>query len=231
MKKKSLFIAIMCLIAVAYVVLIYLLKGFTGHGIVFWFSFACELFSIVFVTLIFLLIAMDEKFLRRAIVLGYSLARWAVFYLVAELALSTIFIIVDRFPKTAIILQFLLLVAFLVLVLLCRFARNSILSVQEERKSRQFAMKNLTEEAQILRSAGFTGELGAAVDKLCEDLKYSDTMSAPETEVMEERMLMELTGLKSLGRKDPAAALDKVNEIQELLERRNVLARSSKRRY
>ena len=231
MKRKGLFLAAAAVIAAVYVLMVYMLLGFDGHGNTFWFSFGAELFSLVFVTGVLLLIARDGKTLQRAVVLGYSLAKWSVWYLVAELAASTVFIIVDRFFTAAVLIQALLFAAFLVVVILCRFARSAILNVQDERREKQFSMKNLAEEAAMLKSAGLTGELGKAVEKLADDIRFSDTISSPETEILEERILMELTTLRSICRKDQESAMEKVDQIEELLARRNILAKSSKKRY
>ena len=231
MRKRGLVTAGMALITAVYIILVLLFLGFSGHGLPFWFSFAAELFSLVFGTLVFFLIAEEENKLRRALVLGYPFARWTVIYMALELVVSTVFLILDRYEKAAIAIQLIILVVFLILLLMSRFARNAIVDVQDERRERQFAMKDLAEEAAMIASSDLPDDLRAAVQSLADDFKYSDTMSAPETAAAEEKLLEGLAALKRLCRNDPDAAMDKVKELEALLDRRNVLARSSKRRY
>lgn len=156
---------------------------------------------------------------------------WSGAYAIVQLIISIIFMCIDNFTKAALIIQLLLLAAYIVIVMLCTRTKEIIENVQETRAVRISNMKSMLAEMSIIASYNLSAELKTAINRLTEEFKYSDIVSSDETLPYEQRLIGEISILKTECKNDPQGTLTHIQQISEHLTERNIICKNSKKRF
>ncbi|MBQ7934385.1 MAG: hypothetical protein IJ327_06345 [Lachnospiraceae bacterium] len=227
MKIDKKFLALFPVFVIVYSFLVFFVGGFSGHGAAFWVSYAFTILGMVAIMAALFMVSQDDL-AKRAFFLGYPVLFWSAIYGGIQLVVSIIFMLIDKGGKIAVLLEVLLLLAYVVVAICCLHTRDVIVKVQEESKRETSRMKILTAKVEMVGVGAKDPAVIARVKKLAEEFKYSDVVSNEATEPLEQQMGQEITELKML---DGAEALKLCEVISEHLKERNIICQNTKKRY
>lgn len=198
--------------------------GFRDHGPAFWLSVVFMNIAVVATIIcIFLLKGRTEE--PRDWFLGYPFYKHCAMYLIVTLVVSVVFMALDHraiswrlvFPVHLIILA-----VFAVLIISCFMAKQTVEEVQTSVKVNTQLMKQLRLDAEALCARAEDASLKAAVRTLCDELRYSDPVSAPALAEAEQRLAAKLDEIGAcLMVNDNAGALTACKGAMILLQDRN----------
>lgn len=226
--KKVKFAFLTGLTVALYAMITLIIAGFDG-GSNFWISFV---FAIISFPLAFFITYLSARSTKRLSDWLFSLPiiRWCVIYVVAELVLSTAFMLIpDLSWKIAFLPQFLLPILFLVIVVPCFAQRKHVASVQQETVRKVSYMRQMHAKLTALLPRTEDAAVKKELEKAIDLVRHSDPMSADSLAEIEEKMASMVEQLDSLirnGHYDVAAPVAK--ELSLLVVERSQLALAAK---
>lgn len=209
---------------VAYNVLLFVICGFAYHGASFWISY-------VFMLLAFAVVAACGYFFKRKDpqakdwFLGYPLFRHRTAYIISEAIASVVFIALDYVDCPwwiAFSVQFILLVAHLIVIISSFMAKEAVEEVQVKVKAKTSKIKLLQIDAEMVAESTNNTEVKENFIKLAEQIRYSDPMSNDALSDLEEQIAYTITQAKtSVSMNDSETALSLCRKATLLLTERN----------
>jgi hypothetical protein len=230
MSKNKNYLAIFAILFIVYNFLVFFIGGFTGHSSAFWASYVFEIISFATICTILCTLMKGDKG-TKIFFLGYSIMMWSTVYGIIQFIVSTVFIFMDDYVKPAVVIQLLLLVAYITVVLLCSNTKKVIEDVQETRSAQISNMKTMISEMEIISALNMDANLKSAVKKLADEFKFSDVVSSDETLPIEQQLFGEISMLKMNCKTNPENALLLIEQISEHLAERNIICKNSKKRF
>lgn len=224
-KKTKMFLAIITIAFIVYNAVLFAVCGFTGHGAGFWISFG-------FMTLAFLLPAIGGLVLGSRILslkdwlFGFPLVKHSTVYLVAEFAVSTLFIILGYFfdIKWGLVFapQIVFLGVYLVFAISCLLAKQTIDEVHTKVKDKTTFIRLLKVDADMLVKNAVNDEDRKVFVEFAEEVRYSDPMSSEALfELEKEISLAVAQANEMLTKGDGESALELCRKASRLLYERN----------
>ena len=194
---------------------------FKVHTSVFWVSYA-------FMTVAFLvqLASMYLSFKEidvETVFFGIPLASFSVYYLCVALVAGTIFLIFQKAGFTlAIVIQILILAAFLIIAIISLLSRDAVREMDHQLKDKVTNHKSVLVDIEMLAETSTDPELKVAILKLADTIRYSDPISTPEVEVVEQRIIRKISELRiNIDNNQIKDAINGCKEIELLYLERN----------
>ena len=195
-----------------------------------WFAFAFTIVALGFCYgTFYLAFAKGDKLVSK--VYGLPIARVGVIYLVAQFIIGFLFCIIGAFMTVAtwVVLIFSVIPLALALIGLVAFegVRGFIEGQESEdvrktRSARLFKI-NIDSIVDICENP----DVKAPLQKLADDIRYSDPVSGDETAAVEEQILNEINNLRAMV--NSPAALRQIQYISNLLNDRNRICKMYKK--
>lgn len=185
----------------------------------FWITYAFLVVS--FLLQVGTLFAFDRKSGLNAIFFGMPLFGISAFFFGAEAFLSVIFMTLSAFNVNVptvivVILQLLVLAAYLVIALLALLAKNHITQLDQTIKQNVTNIRNLQADVLIAMEACTDSNVKEILRKFADDIRYSDPMTVPAVEALDVQIQTTVMEIKT-------AAYDGKFELVESLVRRGTL--------
>lgn len=207
---------------VGYNLILFVLTSFSGHHLSYWCSYAFMMIALVFFAFD---LSLANVRTAKDYLLGFPVIRHAVLYLGTEFIASVVFMALDKKEfsgKIAFAVQTVFLILHIIFDVLCLTAKEKVEEVQQKTKASTGFMKNLNADAEMLVMYAYDDELKKAFSKFAEAVKYSDKVSSPALEDVENRLSLLTANSKQMLRdKDKDVALKCCEEMMLTLEERN----------
>lgn len=194
-KNKSLILtaAIYAILFLLYNLIVFVL--FDVRTNVFWVSY-------VFMVIAFLMqmVSLRLSFKNtdvETIFFGIPLVTLSVYYILAELFCSLVFMVFQGAGlKAAITIQLLLLGAYLIIAIIALMSRDAVQDMSGHIKEKVTFHKTILADVEILQGRCEDPELKADLGKLAETVRYSDPMTNPSIEDVEFRIMKKMSELR-----------------------------------
>ena len=155
---------------------------------------------------------------------GIPLIQFSIFYFFAELFASAVFMFFQSFVdiKIPLLVQTVLLAAFVIIAIAAVAGRDATKAIKDDVKTKVAALKGMGVDVEMLASAAQDPELRARLKKLAESIRYSDPMSTPAIEDVEQRIHMTINELRVYCEQgDKPSALEAISRLDLMLVERN----------
>lgn len=194
---------------------------FKNRTNVFWLSYAFMTAAFA-VQIVSMLLSFKTTEVETAF-FGIPLASFSVFYLCAALAVGAIFMIFQSAGFTlALVLQLLILAAFLIIAIISLLARDTVQQISDNVKQNVNNLKSALVDVEMLASSCTDPELKQALNKLADTVKYSDPMSTAAVELVEQRIMRKFSELRTcVDNAQTQDALQACRELELLYVERN----------
>ncbi len=194
---------------------------FKKRNEVFWLSYAFVTLAFA-VQIVSMLLAFKTADVET-VFFGIPLVSFSVYYLSAEIVIGALFMIFQVAPLAlALVVQALLLAAFLIIAIVSLMARDTVQQIGENVKENVFSLKSVLADVEAIRGSCADPDLKETIRKLSETIKYSDPMTneavAPIEETIREK-ISELRACTTDGRLSDAKL--RCGELEELYAERN----------
>ncbi len=186
-KKSKMSAAILALVFLTYNLVLFIATGF-DHFASFWVSYVFVLIAFISLACVSSLLGAKGMLLRDWL-FGYPIIKHGVIYMVVEFIVSIIFMAADTDEwKLAFVVQFLLLAVYLVFAVSCFLAKETIQEIEKKVAVKTQTIRLLYAEM-YTAAQGCTDEtLKPVLEKLAEELRYSDPMSNEALADLEARL-------------------------------------------
>lgn len=189
---------------------------FKRHSSVFWMSYGFMMLA--FVVQITSMLLSFKKADVETVFFGLPLASFSVFYLVAELCVSTVFMIFQKIGNTIpLVIQLLMLAGFSVVAIIAIMARDTVQVMSDTIKQKIVQHKTTHVEVETLLASCANAELKAKLRKLSETIKYADPMTNDAVADIEQRIQQKISELRVYCENDEAEEAAKTCSAIELL--------------
>ena len=188
---------------------------------VFWLSYGFMTEAFV-VQIISMLLAFKTADVETAF-FGIPLASFSIYYLCAALIVGAVFMIFQKAGFVlALVIQVLLLAAFLIIAIISLLARDTVQAVGENVKRNVTNLKSVLVDIEMLAFSCAEPELKQALMKLADTVKYSDPMSNESVELIEQRIMRKISELRvSMDGRQTSDALQACKDLEQLYVERN----------
>lgn len=188
---------------------------------VFWVSYT--FMTIAFLVQFVVTFLSFRNFEAEALFFNIPLASFSVYYLCAALAVGAVFMIFQKAGVTlALVLQLLILAAFLVISIISILSRDAVKSIGDNVKKNVTNWKSVLVDVEMLVSVCTDPELKSALLKLADTVKYSDPMSTEAVENVEQRIMVGICELRvHMDNSQTSEALEGCRKLELLLVERN----------
>ena len=169
---------------------------FRERSSVFWMSYGFMLlaFALQFMSLF---VSFFKKADVETIFFGIPLVSFSIYYLLAELCVSVIFMIFQNIGSTIpIVIQILMLAAFMVVAIIAIMARDAVQAIGDNVKQKIVQHKAGSVDVEILLESCTNVELKTKLRKLSETIKYSDPMTNETIADVEQRIQQRISELR-----------------------------------
>jgi len=188
-------------------------------------SFACQVGSIFL---------FDKKNGLNAVFMGLPVFMVSIIFFVVELVVAVIFFILSAFnvqvpTAVVVVLQLLILAAYLIIAILAVLAKNHIAGLNEKIKTNVANIRNLEADVRIAMEACTNPQVKELLRKFADDIRYSDPMTTPAVEVLDvqiQTIVMDIKQAAYDGKFDLIEALVRKGTLQ--LKERNMKVINSK---
>lgn len=189
---------------------------FNGKTGVFWVSYgfmaAAFIFQMVSMVLSFKDISIETAFF------GIPLVSLSIYYLLAELFCSLVFMIFQGAGvKIALLVQALLLAAFAVIAIVSLMSRDAVQDIGKTISENVNFIRSIQVDIEMLMAGCGDAELKASLKKLAETVRYSDPMTNDTVANVESRIMQRLTEIKEYFEVGQYGDANKVCSEMELL--------------
>ena len=226
--KKIKFAMMTVLTVLLYAMITLIIAGFDGKA-QFWISFTFAMISFPLAYFIAYLSVSSAKRLSYWL-FSLPIIRWCVIYVVLALVMSTTFMLVPKISwKIVLLPQFLLPILFMVIVVPCFAQREHVATVQKETVQKVSYMRLMYAKLTALLPRTEDAAVKKELEKVIDQVRHSDPMSADTLEPLEEKISAYVDQLDTLIRTAQwEAAAPVVKEISMLMVERNQLSVASK---
>lgn len=168
---------------------------FKNHTSVFWISYG--FMSLAFVVQVVSMLLSFEKADAEAVFFGLPLASFSIFYLIAELFVSVIFMIFQGVGTTiSAVIQTLILAIFVVVAIIALMARDTVQEIGDTVKQKVVQLKTTKIDIDMLVGSCTDPELKIKLKRLSETIKYSDPMTTDVIADVEQRIQQKVSELR-----------------------------------
>lgn len=220
-------LAIVAIFVLVYSVLVFLIPF--AHTPVFWTVYACTCLSVVIVIVGYRL-ALKRGRDTMSRLLGWPILKSAMIALLVQAVISLCMMAFAGIcPAWIAVIVELLILASTLSAMIVRDTQRAAVEAAEEFHANTGAMKALRRQAAALVSMTENAALKSRLQKLADDLKYSDPVSSEATRAEEARiaqLLDDLAGALQTGAAD--AALARIQDAATALTLRNSRIKSGK---
>lgn len=162
---------------------------------VFWLSYGFMTFAFV-VQIVSMLLSFKTADVETAF-FGIPLASFSVYYLCAELAIGTLFMIFQQASFTlALVIQIVLLAIFLIIAIISVMSRDTVQSISDTIKENVVSLRSILIDVEMMMSDCSDPELKEKLRKLSEQIKYSDPMTNKIVADVEQRICRKVSELR-----------------------------------
>lgn len=188
---------------------------------VFWVSYAFMTLAFV-VQIVSMLLAFKTADVEAAF-FGIPLASFSVYYLCAALVIGLLFMIFQQASFTlALVIQLLVLAAFLVIAIISVMARDTTQQIGQNIRENVTNLKSVLVDIEMMRDSCAEPELKEMLRKLSETVRYSDPMTNESVAGVEQRIMQKVSELRiNLDDGQLAAAKQSCTELERLYVERN----------
>lgn len=188
---------------------------------VFWVSYGFMTLAFV-VQIVSMLLAFKTADVEAAF-FGIPLASFSVYYLCAALVIGALFMIFQQASFTlALVIQLLVLAAFLVVAIISLMARDTTQQIGQNIRENVTNLKSVLVDIEMMRDACAEPELKEMLRKLSETVRYSDPMTNESVAGVEQRIMQKVSELRiNLDDGQLAAAKQSCVELERLYVERN----------
>lgn len=167
---------------------------FKNHSSVFWMSYGFMMLA--FAAQITSMLLAFKKADVETVFFGLPLASFSIFYLVAELCVSTIFMIFQNVGTTiSLVIQVLMLAGFSVVAIIAIMARDTVQEMGDTVKQKIVQHKAVNVDVETLLASCTNADLKTKLRKLSETIKYSDPMTNDAIADVEQRIQQKISEL------------------------------------
>ena len=168
---------------------------FKERNNVFWLSY-CFITLAFIVQIVSILLAFKTADVETAF-FGIPLASFSIYYLCAASVIGLLFIIFQKASFTlALVIQLLVLVAFVIIAIISIMARDNVQHINENVASNVRNLKSTLVDVEMMQQACENPEMRESLRRLSETIKYSDPMTNDSVADIEERILRKVTELR-----------------------------------
>lgn len=196
-KKNDLMLALIYLVVfVTYNLVVFLV--FKNFNAVFWISYGFMVVAYLIHIGCTFNIAKNTNV--KALFFGISLGAFSIYFVLAELFTSFVFMIfkVNASVKVTIVIQALLLCIFAVVVIVSIMARDTIHNVDQRIKENVNFIKGINVDVEMLMQRCANPETIEALKKLSETIKYSDPMTNSVVAIQEQMIMQYMAELRTV---------------------------------
>ncbi len=227
-KKKTvgMSLAVFAIAFAIYNLLVFMI--FKPEGPVFWMSYA---FAVLAFGLQIVGMYLSFKELSvKAVFFGIPLAQFTLFYLFAELFVSTVFMIFRNINwKLPFVIQIILLAVYGVVAIVTIATRDAAVAVKDNVQKKATTMRLNTVEIEMLMDSAKDPELKSQLRRLSETVRYSDPMTNDFVADLDARIKQEVFELQMhCEDENVPAAKESVKRLQHLYVERNKKLLASK---
>ncbi len=197
----------------------------TAHKVVFWFSYAFIIIAFVLQFLSIMLGRFESGV--ESIFFGLPLFNVSLLYFVITLVLSLAFMILVSFGvKVPFMLMFVLEVIalglYLIAFIISLTHRNIVMEIDRTIKRNVFAIRSLVSDVECLAEATTDSGIRAKLNRLAEDIRYSDPMTNASVADLEMEIRDSIAELEFLVANGDSANIEaKIMQTQLLVSKRN----------
>ena len=189
---------------------------FKNHTSVFWISygFAMIAFGVQVVSMFLSLRKMDVE----SVFFGIPLVSFSLYYLIAELCISTVFMIFQDVDTTLpLVIQILILAIYAVIAIITLMARDTVQEIGENVKQKVVQLKSVRVDIDMLYESCSDPELKAKLRKLSDTVKFSDPMTIEAISDVEQRIQQKVSELRIYCENNEVEEAKKTCSAMELL--------------
>lgn len=160
----------------------------------------------------------------ETIFFGIPLMQFALFYFIAELFASIVFMLFQNHIsyKIPLLVQVLLLAVFLIFAIFSIAGRDATKAVKEDYKNKISSIKSLGVRVEVMANSTDDPELKAKLKRLAENIRYSDPMTNDAIADVEARIYRSISELDMACQdRDVVSALNLCTNIDRMLIERN----------
>lgn len=211
--------AIYAILLIVFNILVFAI--FREHSSVFWISYV--FMTLAFVVQIASMLLSFKTADVETVFFGIPLASFSVFYLCAALVIGFLFMIFQSASFVlALVIQFLVLAAFLIISIISLLARDTVKQISNNIKENVTNLKSVLVDIEMMRDSCSDPELKEALRKLSETVKYSDPMTNDAVAGVEKRIMQKVSELRiNLDDGEIAQAKQSCGELERLYIERN----------
>lgn len=213
-KKNGLMLALIYLVIfVAYNLVVFLV--FKNFNAVFWISYAFML--VAFLIHIGCAFSIAKNTNVKAVFFGIPLGAFSVYFVLAELFTSFVFMIfkANASVKVTIVIQALLLCVFAVVAIVSIMTRDTVHNVDLKIKENVNFIKGINVDVGMLMQRCTNPETTGALKRLSETIKYSDPMTNSVVATQEQMIMQYMAELRTVF---DAGDMDSVKDLCSKIE-------------
>lgn len=198
----------------------------------FWITYA--FLVITFILQVASIFTFDRKSGLNAVFFGLPIFVVSAIFLGIEVVVAVIFFILSAFnvalPTTVVVvIQILILAAYIVITLLSLLVKNHIVKLDESIKQNVTNIRNLQADVLVAMEACDNAHVKELLRKFADDIRFSDPMTVPAVEVLDVQIqttVMEIKTAVYEGKLDLVESLVRKGSLQ--LKERNLKISNSK---
>lgn len=197
----------------------------------FWIAYAAEIVAIALQVPIFKVAFGGAEDLKSKF-LGFPIARVGYTYLIIQTILSVMFFSMGWIPVPAwitAVVCVLVLGIMLVCSITADIARQTVQSIEQTTKADTSLMMSLRTRSTQLVNRASDQALKKELEKLAENIRYSDPVSSPSIAGEEQRLVSALAQLESAVANSDSQAVELCGIVQAALDDRNAACKMNKR--
>ncbi len=208
---------------VAYNVILFVICGFKDHTPVFWMSWIFMLVAFAALAVSGVLLGSQGMYLKDWL-FGFPIVKHSTIYIIAELVVSTVFIIFEDYVKFgwAFAIQFLFLSVYCIFVIAGFLSKETIDEVHNKVKDKTSFIKLLRADTEMLVTKCSDPELKGKLKTLAEEVRFSDPMSNEALFELEKEITLAVSECSELlDSNDLAKASEVCDKASLMLKERN----------
>lgn len=196
-QKNTLMTALIYLVIfVAYNLVVFMV--FKDFNNIFWISYAFMVVAfLIHIACVFFIF---KNISVQAVFFGIPLMSFSIFFVGAEFFCSMVFMIFKARAsvKATILIQALLLCAFIVVAVISIMTRDTVQNVDNKIKQNVSFIKGINVDVEMLLQRSTNAEVTGALKKLSETIKYSDPMTNSIVATQEQMIMQYMMELRSV---------------------------------
>ena len=212
--KNNLMIGLMYLVIfMAYNISVFLIFG--EYNSIFWISYGFMLVAFAIHIICVFLIAQNAT--RQTVFFGIPLLSLSTYFVCAELFTSLVFMIFKNMAsvKVSILLQTLLLCAFIVVAIVTIMTREIVQDIDQGIKENVNFIKGINVDIEMLIQRSQAQDVTKALKKLSDTIKYSDPISNSVVAIQEKMIMQNMLKIRS---EFDSGNMEKTKELCEEIE-------------